>query len=302
MRILVTGGAGFIGSHIIDALLKKENKVCVLDNLSSGKMENLNPGVNFYHGDLRDKEILQQIMQKERPEAVIHQAAQPSVPRSIEDPSYDASVNVEGSVNILEACRKGEVQKIIFSSTAAVYGNPRYLPLSEEHPVELLAPYGISKYAVEQYLKVYKDIHGIDFTVLRYANVYGPRQDAAGEGGVVSIFADRLLNNDAVNIYGDGEQTRDFIYVKDVAAANAAALCNGSGQVLNISTGKATTVNELFYTMKDVSGSSSSARYCSERPGDIKHSYLDNSLGVKQLEWKPGYNLQQGLKETMGLS
>lgn len=300
MRVLVTGGAGFIGSHIVDALLAGGFRVCVLDNLSTGKLENLNPGVNFYHGDLRDKELLREIMERERPGVVIHQAAQASVPRSIKDPGCDAGVNVLGSINLLEACRQYGVRKVIYASSAAVYGNPKYLPLDEGHPAELLSPYGISKYTVEHYLKVYKSLYGLDFTVLRYANVYGPRQDAAGEGGVVAIFADRLLKGTQPEIYGDGEQTRDFVYVKDVAAANVAALDRAGGEVLNISTGVATSVNKLLAVMKEIAGSSAEARYCPERPGDIRHSYLDNSRAKRLLGWRPRFGLREGLRETMG--
>lgn len=299
MQVLVTGGAGFIGSHIVDVLLSKGFSVSVLDNLSTGKMENLDPRANFYHGELDDEKLLEQIMERERPEVVIHQAAQASVPRSVDNPVYDAGVNVVGSIKLLEACRKGGVRKVIYASTAAVYGNPRYLPVDEDHPVTLLSPYGISKYTVEQYLKIYNSLYGLDFTVLRYANVYGPRQDAAGEGGVVSIFADRLLSGNAPEIFGDGKQTRDFVYVKDVAAANAAALDRAGGQVLNVSTGIATSVKELFEIMREMAGSSLDARYGPERAGDIKHSYLENARARRLLEWKPRFDLEKGLKETI---
>lgn len=300
MQVLVTGGAGFIGSHIVDALLSQGHSVSVLDNLSTGKLENLDPRVNFYHGELGDEELLQQIMEGERPEVVIHEAAQASVPRSVDNPVYDAGVNVVGSIKLLEACRKGGVRKVIYASTAAVYGEPKYLPIDEDHPVMLLSPYGISKYAVEQYLKVYKSLYNLDFTVLRYANVYGPRQDAAGEGGVVSVFAGRLLSGKCPEIFGDGRQTRDFVYVKDVAAANVAALDRAGGQVLNVSTGIATSVNELFETMREMAASSVIAVYGPERPGDIKHSFLENIRARQLLEWKHRFDLEDGLRETIG--
>lgn len=298
MRVLVTGGAGFIGSHIVDALLKAGHEVLVVDNLSSGKKENLPPEVPFYQMDITDPGIAG-IFEAARPQAVIHQAAQVAVPVSLRDPVFDARVNIIGTLNLLEAARRVKVGKMVFASSAAVYGNPNYLPVDEDHDLRPLSGYGISKHTVERYLEAYQELYGLSWTALRYANVYGPRQDAQGEGGVVAVFIDKLLHNQRPQIFGDGEQTRDFVYVKDVAAANVAALSAGDNQILNISTGKASTVNELYSLLKQTIGSALEPEYAPPRPGDIVHSYLDNSKAVARLNWQPQYELARGLKETV---
>jgi len=294
----VTGGAGFIGSHVVEALLQANHEVFVIDNLSSGKKENLPPGVPFYQRDITDPGIAD-IVKETRPRALIHQAAQVAVPVSLRDPVFDASVNIIGTLNLLEACRKYGVEKVVFASSAAVYGNPEYLPVDEEHPLRPLSGYGISKLTVEKYLEAYRELYGLRWTALRYANIYGPRQDAQGEGGVVAIFIDKLLNNRQAVIFGDGRQTRDFVYVKDVAAANLLALEQGDGQILNISTGRASTVHELYHLIRQELGSSLEPAYGPPRAGDIVHSYLDNRRAVAQLHWQPRYSLAEGLKETV---
>lgn len=299
MRAMVTGGAGFIGSHIVDALVSQGAAVSVLDNLSTGKFENIKRPVNFYHGDIRDSEFVMDSVGNERPQVIFHQAAQADVQQSLKNPAEDAGINIIGTVNLLEAARKYGVDKIIYASSAAVYGIPRYLPVDEEHPVSLLSGYGISKYTVEHYLTVYKTLYGLDFTALRYANVYGPRQDAGGEGGVVAIFLDRILRGEIPLIFGDGEQTRDFIYVRDVVAANLAAVNRGGGMVVNISTGVPTTVNNLFNILVQLTGKSLNAEYRPPRPGDIRDSRLDNGLAIKVLNWGQKYDFPSGLKETI---
>lgn len=298
MRVLVTGGAGFIGSHIVDALAGAGARVAVLDNLSTGRLENIKQDVNFYHGDLLDRDFVAGCVEKERPGVIIHQAAQASAPRSLEDPAGDAGINIVGSVNLLEAARACGVRKVVFASSAAVYGNPRYLPVDHLHPVEPLSFYGLSKYAVERYLALYRDLYGLDYTVLRYANVYGPRQDPRGEGGVVAIFIHRLLRGDQPVIYGDGSQTRDFVHVSDVAGANLAALDRGSGMVFNISTGRPVTVNRLFEIMKEAAGYPGNPLYGTPRPGDIRDSCLDSSGAAGALDWTPGIELERGIKNT----
>lgn len=298
MRVMVTGGAGFIGSHIVENLLRDNHEVFIVDNFSAGKKENLVSEVPVYNMDITDPGIAA-VFEEVRPRALIHQAAQVAVPVSLKDPVFDARVNIIGTLNLLEACRIYGVEKVVFASSAAVYGNPNYLPVDEEHPLRPLSGYGISKHAVERYLEVYQELYGLKWTALRYANVYGPRQDALGEGGVVAIFIDKLLHNRRPTIFGDGEQTRDFVYVKDVAAANVQALTMGDHQILNISTGQAATVNELYALLQQEVGFSLPPEYGPPRAGDIVHSYLDNHRAVSQLNWKPRYSLARGLKETV---
>ncbi|WP_027364680.1 SDR family oxidoreductase [Desulfotruncus alcoholivorax] len=299
MRVLVTGGAGFIGSHIVDALVARGCQTAVLDNLSSGRMENLDPRVNFYKGDLRDENFVRETLKSERPGYVIHHAAQIDVQSSVDWPAEDAAINVIGTINLLEACRSCGVKKIVYASSAAVYGNPRYLPVDEKHPLQPMSGYGISKHTVEHYLAVYRTLYNLDFTVLRYANVYGPRQDATGEGGVVAIFTDRMLRGRRVKIFGTGKQTRDFIYVGDVVNANLSALTGGGGGIFNVSTGMPTSVNELFDTLKEITGSTPEPEYCPARPGDIEHSYLDERAAASGLNWRAQTGLAAGLLETV---
>lgn len=301
MRVMVTGGAGFIGSHIVDALALRGDQVSVLDDLSTGRLGNIKHPVNFYRGDIRDPEFVTDAVVKEKPGVIFHQAAQADVQRSIKSPALDAQINITGIINLLEAARLNGAAKVVYASSAAVYGIPRRLPVDETHPVSLLSGYGISKYTAEHYLSVYRSLYGLDYTVLRYANVYGPRQDAGGEGGVVAIFLDRILKGEAPVIFGDGEQTRDFIYVKDVVAANLAAAERGGGMVMNVSTGQAATVNRLSALIAELWGRDVKPEYRPPRPGDIKDSRLDNSLAGRILEWTPGYDLRAGLRETMEL-
>lgn len=298
MKVLVTGGAGFIGSHIVDLLVESGFRVSVVDDLSTGRFENVNPGVNFYRIGVESGDF-GEVIARERPDAVVHQAAQVDVQRSLREPLADAEINILGAVNLLEACRRYNVSKVVYASSAAVYGNPAYLPADEKHPVKPQSPYGASKYTVEHYLRIYCEVYGVRYTVLRYANVYGPRQDAGGEGGVVAIFVDKLLSAEAPKIFGDGEQTRDFVFVKDVAAANLAALHRGDGLILNVSTGAMLSVNSLFHTIKNITGSRLSPVYCPPRPGDITYSCLANENAREALEWRPRYSLEEGLRETV---
>jgi UDP-glucose 4-epimerase len=298
MNVLVTGGAGFIGSHVVDLLIEKGCTVSIADNLSTGRMENINPGAKFYNIDMRDPG-LQEVVARERPSAVIHLAAQVDVQCSLRDTRSDAEINIIGSINLLDACAGCGVNKVVFASSAAVYGSPVYLPVDEKHPVLPQSPYGLSKYTVEHYLRLYREMHGVNYTVLRFANVFGPRQDANGEGGVVAIFADRLVKDVQPVIFGDGEQTRDFIYVKDVAGACVAALRRGDGGTYNVSTGKGLSVNHLYQSLKAVTGSTLEAVYQPSRPGDITHSVLVNARACVSLDWRPRYILAEGLSETV---
>ncbi|MCL5056614.1 MAG: GDP-mannose 4,6-dehydratase [Actinobacteria bacterium] len=299
MKVLVTGGAGFIGAHLIRTLLKSGFKVSVLDNLSTGKLENIKPEAKFYEGDLLDRDLVYQCVSRERPEVVIHLAAQASVPKSLEDPSADASINISGSVNLFEASRHSGARKVIYASTAAVYGSPRYLPLDEQHPVQPISGYGLSKYTVERYLSLYRDLYGLDYTVLRFANVYGPGQSFAGEGGVVAIFLDRIMRGVQPVIHGDGKQTRDFIHVSDIVNAIFCALERGSGAVLNIATGHPASINRLFQIIKKETGYTGEPGFTLPRPGDIRESWFDIKKAKVELEWSPAIRLEQGIKTCL---
>jgi UDP-glucose 4-epimerase len=298
MKILVTGGAGFIGSNIVDMLVENNFEVCIVDNLSHGKEENVNSKAKLYRVDIRDESIIQ-VFKEEKPDIVIHNAAQISVPNSIKDPMDDASINIMGTINIIEAARISGVKKIIYPASAAIFGEPEYLPVDEKHPLNMISPYGITKHTVEHYLYVYKQLYNIDYTVLRYSNVYGPRQDSSGEGGVVSIFCEKLLKNEIPNIHGDGEQIRDFVYVKDVAKANLIAIKSNKNGIYNVCTNLKTTVNSLFYCISKVLNKEVKPSYISERDGDIRYSYMSYDKINGELGWKPEVSLEQGIKETL---
>ena len=298
MKILVTGGAGFIGSHIVDLLIENGYEVVIVDNLSTGKEEFINKKAIFYKKDITDDDLYE-IFEKEKPDYVVHQAAQIDVQRSIDDPVFDAKVNVLGTVNLLECCRKSGVKKIVYASSAAVYGNPEYLPIDEVHKINPISYYGISKHTAEHYFEVYSQLYDLKYTILRYANVYGIRQDPKGEGGVISIFVDKILKDERPIIFGDGNQTRDFVYVKDVAKANLLALEKGDSEVVNISTNKATSINKLVELMNEIMNTSLEPIYAEPRKGDIVHSYLDNKKALEVLGWKPEYSLKDGLRETI---
>jgi UDP-glucose 4-epimerase len=297
MKVLVTGGAGFIGSHIVDHLLTEGHEVVIIDNMSSGKETNLHPQASFYRIDMVNPRI-HDVFLKEKPDAVIHQAAQTVVQTSVREPMHDAHMNILGTINLLEAARIHGVKKFVYASSAAVYGDPQYVPIDEAHPVSPLAGYGISKYTPEQYLRVYYHMYGLRYTILRYANVYGIRQDPHGEGGVISIFIDKAIEKSVFTIFGDGEQTRDYIYVEDVAKANVAALYAGDLDLFNIGTGVHTTLNQLVEKLQEISGYSLRVNYENERLGDIKHSYFTINKAKEALNWLPTINLDEGLLKT----
>ncbi|MDQ7823166.1 MAG: SDR family oxidoreductase [Candidatus Eremiobacteraeota bacterium] len=299
MNILVTGGAGFIGSNIVDELIARGHRVVIIDNLSTGRRDNLNKEAAFHEMDVRNPEI-DKVFESHRLDAIVHLAAQIDVRKSVEDPSFDADINILGGINLLRAAKKFKVKKIVYSSTGgAIYGEPRYLPADEKHPIRPMAGYGVSKYALEHYIELFSDLYGIDYTILRYANVYGPRQDPLGEAGVIAIFTGKMLEGKSPVIFGNGEQTRDFVYVSDVVKANVIALEKGSRDIFNIGTGEETSVNTVFNELRKVLGSSGEATYQAARPGEVFRVYLDNRKALERLGWKPEVGLYEGLKRTV---
>ena len=299
MKILVTGGAGFIGSNIVDAYIKSGHSVTVIDNLSSGKMENINSKAEFYKLDIRDKKI-SKIIKKKRFDVVNHHAAQIDVRLSVKDPKLDADINICGMLNILNACAESKVKKIIFSSSGGtIYGECKAKPPDEASMTNPLSPYGVSKLSGEYYIRCYSALYGLKYTILRYANVFGPRQDPFGEAGVVAIFCSRFLNNEDVFIYGDGKQMRDYVYVGDVVIVNVKSLKSGDNEIFNIGTGEAISVNELYRSMKSAGNFSSGARHKPPRGGELYKSFLDNAKAKKILGWRPENDLTAGLKKTI---
>lgn len=298
MIILVTGGAGFIGSHIVDRLLQLHHHVFVVDNLSTGRKENINHKATFFQLDICAPE-LEAVFRERAIDIVIHQAAQPSVTVSLSQPVHDAAINILGTLYLLEMCRKYNVRKIICAQSAAEIGNPQYLPVDEEHSVQPVSPYGLSKHSMGQYLKLYSNLYGLKYTSLRYANVYGPRQNTKGESGVIAHFAGKLVHNEPFTIFGDGTTTRDFVYVQDVVEANILALTKGDNQLFNVGTGVETSVNDIFQKMTAIIGKNIIPQYIPPRAGDIKRSVFNIEKIKKELGWMPRVSLEEGLTHTM---
>jgi UDP-glucose 4-epimerase len=299
MRVMVTGGAGFIGSHVSQAYVDAGHEVLVLDNLSSGKKENVPEKARFVFGDAGSDTAVEAV-RTFRPEVVNHHAAQINVRKSVEDPVFDARENILGTLNLLEASRKNGVRKVIFSSSGgAGYGEQEYFPADEKHPLRPVSPYGAAKVSVELYLHFYRVQYGLEYTALRYSNVYGPRQDPHGEAGVVAIFCTRLLRGQTAVINGDGEQTRDYVYVGDVVRANVEALNRGEGMGINVGTGFETDVNTLFRTLRDLSGSRQEEIHGPAMAGEQKRSVIENRLAFDELGWYPNVSLDDGLALTL---
>jgi UDP-glucose 4-epimerase len=302
MKVLVTGGAGFIGSHVVDAFLADGHDVAVVDDLSTGRARNLNPRARFYKLDIRDPGLAA-VFEQERPEIVDHHAAQMDVRKSVADPQFDADVNVRGSLNLLECARRYGTRKIVYISTGgAVFGEPVYLPCDEDHPINPICQYGVSKHVVEHYLHVYRHLYGLDYAVLRYPNVYGPRQNPHGEAGVVAIFAGRMLANEPLTIYGTGEQERDFVYVEDCAHANVLAASSDKTGIYNIGCGAGTTVNLLFSELGHIIGYAQPAQYAPGKAGETFKIYLDSRRAQADLSWRPMVGLAEGLSRTVAYS
>jgi UDP-glucose 4-epimerase len=300
MRVLVTGGAGFIGSHICDRLLAKGHDVAVVDNLSTGRREHVPEEALFFHTDIQDAS-LQDTFGVFAPQVVCHLAAHIDVRHSVFDPVADARVNVLGTLNLLECCRRAGVAKVIYSGTGgAMFGEPSYLPVDEHHPVNPVSPYGVSKHTVEHYLFTYKTIHGLDFTVLRYPNVYGPRQDPNGEAGVVAIFTVTMLRGARPTIFGDGTKTRDYCYVSDIAGANVLALERGSGGLYNLGRGLQVTDRQVFETVRAAVGAADlEPVYAPERPGEVRHVALDARLAARELNWSWQIDFENGVANAV---
>jgi UDP-glucose 4-epimerase len=298
MKVLVTGGAGFIGSNIVGMLIENSIETYILDNLSTGKKENVNPRAVFYNADITDRQSVFEVFHKVKPDVCIHHAAQIDVQKSLKQPEFDAKINIFGTIDVLDACIMSGVKKIIYASSAAVYGEPEYLPLDERHAINPISCYGVSKFVPEYYIRIYNRIYGFKYTILRYSNVYGIRQDAKGEGGVISLFLDKILSGQTPVIYGSGIQTRDFIFVKDVVMANIAALTNGDNETFNIGTNNFVSLNELVRIIGQVTNREVKAEYAESRHGDILHSYMNNEKARNLLDFKIRYNLISGLTET----
>lgn len=299
MRALVTGGAGFIGSHVADLLIEQGHEVCALDDLSSGKTENLNPAARFEQCDIRSPEAAAAV-RSFKPDVLIHHAAQMSVTRSVAEPGFDADVNVLGFINLLEAGRESGLSKVVFASSGGtVYGEAETIPFDESVPTHPVCPYGVSKLAGEHYLFYYRRIYGIPYVTLRYANVYGPRQDPHGEAGVVAIFSQKLLRGEDCTIFGDGKQTRDYVFVADVARANLSAATGDFVGPVNIGTGTETDVNYLYEVIKQHAGGPGKASHGDPRDGELQRSCLDNSLAEAVLGWKPEVTLSDGLAQAV---
>jgi UDP-glucose 4-epimerase len=299
MKVLVTGGSGFIGSHLADRLLQDGHEVVILDDLSTGHVEHLNPAARFYQMDIQSP-WLDELFKIERPGAVLHQAAQASVRRSVEDPGVDASVNVLGTVTLLQASVRHGVRRFLYASTGgALYGDANVIPTPEDYPTLPVSPYGASKLAAEVYLRTFHALHGLSYAALRYANVYGPRQDPHGEAGVVAIFARRLLSGETARINGDGKQTRDFVYVGDVAEANARALTSDVVGSFNVGTGLETDINTVFQLLKRLSGSNQPEVHGPAMAGEQRRSVIDARKIEKLLGWRPQTSLEAGLDATV---
>lgn len=300
MKYLVTGGAGFVGSHLIEQLVAEENEVVCLDDFSTGKRTNIAKfadKISIVEGDIRNPQFVRNAVKGV--ESVFHLAAQISVNRSTKEPLFDASVNIEGAINLLEAVRQSSAKRIVYVSTGgAIYGEPNVLPASEETIEEPISPYGISKLVAEKYLKWFSDVYGISYSIIRPANIYGPRQDPLGEAGVISIFLGRIKDNNSVEIFGDGRDSRDYVYVKDISNICIKAMNSNKKDIYNAGTGKQTNLLDLVEIIEKVTKSHVKKEFSPPRPGDVKHISLDASKAREELNWTPSTDLEVGISNT----
>lgn len=297
VKILVTGGAGFIGSHVVELLLQDEHETIIVDNFSTGKKDVVPSQAKLVEMDINSPKM-EKVFALEKPDVVIHLAAQVDVGTSIQNPVYDADQNILGTIRLLNYCKKYKVKKIIFSSSCAVYGETEDSSISESYPLKPLSFYGLSKYTSEMYIQLFKDLHEVPFTILRYANIYGPRQSSEGEGGVISIFFGKILVGEAPFIYGNGEQTRDFVYVKDIALATLMAINKGTNEIFNIGGNTKTSINELLANIASIASVQITPISMPAREGDIQHSRLNSTKAETFLGWQPSYDLLTGLSDT----
>jgi len=299
-KVLVTGGAGFIGSHVVDLFVAQGYEVVIVDDLSTGRASNLNPAAKFYQMDIRSPQ-LREVFEAEKPDYVSHHAAQMDVRRSVAEPLFDADINILGSINLLEIAKYFQVKRFIYISTGgAVYGEPERLPCDESHPINPICQYGASKHTVEHYLYMYHVNYGLKYTVLRYPNVFGPRQDPHGEAGVVAIFTGKMLAGEPVTINGDGDQTRDFVYVGDCAHANLLALSiDHEPGIYNLGWGRPTSINEITSVLVNVTGYKLPVQHGPAKLGETRHIYLDASKVKNDLGWAPTVTLEEGLEKTV---
>jgi UDP-glucose 4-epimerase len=298
MKILITGGAGFIGSYVADAFTRQGHKVLIVDDLSTGVEENIPKEADFVKCDIRERTLLGKVFSDFRPDIVNHHAAQINVRRSVEDPIFDAEINIIGTLNLLELSIKHKIKRFIFASTGgAIYGEPEEIPADESTPPMPISPYGTSKYAVENYLGYYRAVHGLDYVALRYSNVYGPRQSPHGEAGVIAIFCNRIMSGKPCQIFGDGNQTRDYVFAEDIAEANMLSVNAPTGSY-NIGTEVETSVNDLAMILRKAAGREFKVEYAPPRPGEVLRIALDTTLAKRVLGWFPNVNLEDGIRRT----
>jgi UDP-glucose 4-epimerase len=300
MRVLVTGGAGFIGSNVVNRFADLGHEVAILDNLATGKRGNLDSRAAFHEADITDRDAVERVFGDFQPEIVCHHAAQIDVRKAVDDPVFDANVNVLGGINVVRAALAAGVSKFTYASTGgAIYGNPEVIPCTEEHPVRPISPYGLTKHVLEHYLELYSIIEGLRYTVLRYANVFGPRQDPKGEAGVNAIFTGLMLAGQQPTIFGQGDKTRDYVFVGDVVAANVLALDRGDGEIINIGTGIQTSDQEVYDAIAAATGFGEPPIYSPERKGEVRHIALDIAKAKRVLGWEPQVGFREGVKMTV---
>ena len=300
MRVLVTGGTGFIGSHIVDALIGDGHKTAIVDLVSTGRGDNVNPRARIHQVDITHLDALETVFADERPEIVNHHAGQTSVTRSVNDPSYDANVNIIGSINLLQLSVKYGVRRVLFASTSAVYSEPEYIPMDESHPIRPRSAYGAAKYAVENYVRLYSDLHGLRYHIFRYGNVYGPRQNPGGEAGVVAIFTRQLLEGTRPTIFGDGTKTRDYVFVKDIVNANILAMAGlAENQTFNLGGGVEVSDLEIFHAVRRAADMTIEPLFAERRPGEAERVSLDSSKAASLLGWTPEVGLQAGVDAVL---